>query len=196
MCKLKLLGDIKMETSELTKTNWQIDYDHSKIGFTARHMVISEVDGQFNDYTLNLSGGKDFTDSKIELEIETKSVDTKNKDRDNHLRSADFFDAENFPKIKFVSKSIEKVDDDEYKLTGDLTIKDITKPIELDVTYGGTIKDPFGNIRAGFVITGKLNRFDYGLKWNNLIESGGAVVGKTIKINAPIEIVTPADNNS
>lgn len=185
-----------METSELTKTNWQIDYDHSKIGFTARHMVISEVDGQFNDYTLNLSGGKDFTDSKIELEIETKSVDTKNKDRDNHLRSADFFDAENFPKIKFVSKSIEKVDDDEYKLTGDLTIKDITKPIELDVTYGGTIKDPFGNIRAGFVITGKLNRFDYGLKWNNLIESGGAVVGKTIKINAPIEIVTPADNNS
>lgn len=179
-----------METSELTKPVWQIDKVHSKIGFTARHMVISEVDGQFNDFTFKMTEGKDFTDSKIELEIDVKSIDTKNKDREKHLLSADFFDAENFPKMKFESKSIKKINDEEYKLSGDLTIKDITKPMELNLTYGGTIKDPYGNIRAGFVITGSLNRFDYGLKWNSLIESGGAVVGKTIKINAAVEIIS------
>ena len=170
--------------------SWIIDEVHSKIRFLARHMVISEVEGQFNKFDFKLRNeGDDLTTSDIELIIDTQSIDTRNKDRDNHLRSADFFDAENYPKIKFESNSIKKINNENYKLTGNLTIKDITKPIELDVTYGGQIKDPWGNTRAGFNVKGTLNRFDYGLKWNNLLETGGAMVGKNINIVCDIEVI-------
>ncbi len=170
--------------------SWNIDGVHSKIRFSARHMVISEVEGQFNKFDFSFSiEGDDLTTSQIELTIDANSVDTRNNDRDNHLRSSDFFDVKKYPEIKFKSSSVKKVNDEKYKLTGDLTIKDITKPVELDVTYGGQIKDPWGNTRAGFNVKGSLNRFDYGLKWNNLIETGGAVVGKTINISCDIEVV-------
>ena len=169
---------------------WNIDEVHSKIRFSARHMVISEVEGQFNKFNFSFANdGDDLTTSQIELTIYTNSVDTQNTDRDNHLRSADFFDVEKFPEIKFKAISVKKLDDVKYKLIGDLTIKGITKPIELDIIYGGQIKDPWGNTRAGYNIKGSLNRFDYDLKWNSLIETGGAVVGKTININCDIEIV-------
>jgi polyisoprenoid-binding protein YceI len=161
----------------LKSQSWNIDEIHSKIRFSARHMVISEVEGD------------DLTTGQVELIIYANSVDTRNTDRDNHLRSADFFDAEKYPEIKFKSSSIKRIDDEKYKLIGDLTIKRITKAIELDVAYGGQIKDPWGNTRAGFNVKGSLNRFDYGLRWNNLIETGGAVVGKTINLNCDIEIV-------
>ncbi|MFZ0454217.1 MAG: YceI family protein [Ignavibacteriaceae bacterium] len=174
----------------VTSHSWKIDEVHSKIRFSVKHMVIAEVEGQFNKFDFNLSNeGEDFSSSQVELKIEGGSVDTRNNDRDTHLRSADFFDVEKFPAIKFKSTSVEKINDEKYKLLGDLTIKDITKPVELDVTYGGQIKDPWGNIRAGFNVKGSLNRFDYGLKWNNLIETGGAVVGKNININCDIEVV-------
>ncbi len=174
----------------LTSQSWKIDEIHSKIRFSARHMVIAEVEGQFNKFDFNLNNYEDdFSTSQVELTIETNSIDTRNNDRDNHLRSTDFFDVEKFPTIKFKSTSITKISDEKYKLLGDLTIKENAKPIELDVTYGGQIKDPWGNIRAGFNVRGKLNRFNYGLKWNNLIETGGAVVGKNININCDIEVV-------
>jgi polyisoprenoid-binding protein YceI len=174
----------------LTSQIWKIDEVHSKIRFSARHMVIAEVEGQFKkfDFILHIDGD-DFSAGRIELTIDAKSIDTQNNDRDNHLRSADFFDAEKFPEIKFKSTSVKKISDEKYKLLGELTIKENTRPIELDVMYGGQIKDPWGNTRAGFKVNGSINRFDYGLKWNNLIETGGAVVGKYININCDIEVV-------
>ncbi len=176
---------------ELIKSqSWIIDEVHSKIRFLARHMIITEVEGQFNKFDFKLKNeGDDLTTSDIELTIDTTSIDTRNKDRDNHLKSADFFDAENYPEIRFESTSIKKISNEKYKLSGNLTIKDISKPIELDVTYGGQIKDPWGNTRAGFNVKGTLNRFDYGLKWNNLLETGGAIVGKNINIICDIEVI-------
>lgn len=170
------------------KTAWLIDKSHTKIQFSARHMIISEVTGHFSDYELNFNAGDDFSDSEIDFTINVDSIDTGIKDRDNHLKSPDFFDVEHFPKMTFKSTSIKKINDEKFKLTGNLTIRDITKPIELDVTYGGTIKDPWGNTRAGFKLQGSLNRFDYDLKWNALMETGGAVVSKNINITCDVEL--------
>lgn len=173
----------------LVKSNWKVDTTHSKIGFSARHMVISEVEGQFREFDIDVNAGDDFMDSEIEVTIKTSSVDTGNNDRDNHLKSPDFFDAANHPEMKFVSSSIERKGDEEFKLHGDLTIRGISKPIDLDVTFGGKIKDPWGNERVGFQVEGKVNRFDYDLKWNSLMETGGAVVGKMIKLVCHVELI-------
>ena len=180
---------------EVQGQKWSVDHTHSKVGFSARHMVISEVIGHFNAFNITIdSTGDDWTESHIEIEINTNSIDTGVEDRDNHLRSADFFEAEKYPKIFFKSKSFKKIDDENFKLTGDLTIKNITNEIELDVFYGGKIVDPWGNNRAGFSVRGSLNRFDYDLKWNAFIETGGAVVGKTIKLICDIELTSPVQN--
>jgi polyisoprenoid-binding protein YceI len=174
----------------IEKANWKVDYVHSKIRFSARHMVITEVEGQFNEYEVDAFSEKDdLSDTEVEVRIKVGSLDTKNEDRNKHLRSADFFEAEKYPEIIFRSTSIKRLDETNYKLYGDLTIKDITKPIELDLTLGGKIKDPWGNIRIGLNLKGSLNRFDYNLKWNNLLETGGAVVGKTINIHCNIELI-------
>ena len=175
--------------SEVKKSNWALDPTHSKIQFSARHMVITQVTGHFNKYDLNVNASDDFLDADVELTVDINSIDTGNIDRDNHLKSADFFDAEKYPKMVFKSGEVEKVGDTEYKLKGDLTIKGVTKPIELGVEFGGKIKDPWGKERAGFTVTGKVNRFDYGLQWNALMETGGAVVGKDIKITCDVEVV-------
>ncbi len=181
-----------MET--LTKNDvkvWGVDPSHSSIHFAVKHMVIAQTKGSFADYKLKVeSQGSDFTTAKIELEIDVKSISTGTPDRDNHLRSADFFDAEKFPAIKFVSKSMSKVNDEDYTLNGDITIKGITRPIEFKVNYGGELVDPWGNVRAGFTIEGAIDRFDFGLNWNSLLETGGAVVAKTVKLQAEIELVT------
>ncbi len=172
--------------------NWTIDPAHSKVQFSVRHMVISEVTGEFKSFRMNLENANDKLESgRIEFTIDASTIDTGIADRDNHLKSADFFDVEKFPEIKFRSTEIKKVDDENYKMIGALTIKDVTKPVELDVNFGGQVSDPWGNLRAGYKIQGSLNRFDYNLNWNNLIEAGGAVVGKTVKINSDIEIVKP-----
>ncbi len=176
------------------KTLWNVDKSHTKIQFAARHMIISEVNGVFKDYELSFASNNDFTESDILFSVDINSIDTGNTDRDNHLKSADFFEAEKYPKMTFKSTSIKKIDEETLKLTGDLTIKNITKPIELDVFYGGTIKDPWGMTRAGFKIQGKVNRFDYDLKWNALMETGGAVVGKNINIICDVEITKQAQN--
>jgi polyisoprenoid-binding protein YceI len=171
------------------KEVWALDPAHTKIQFSARHLIISEVTGHFNKFDVNVTAGKDFLDSEAEVTIDVNSIDTGIGDRDNHLKSADFFEAEKFPQIKFKSTKVEKVDDEEFKLFGDFTIRDITKPIELKVIYGGTITDPWGKTRAGFKVLGSIDRFDYDLKWNALIETGGAVVGKKINLVIDVELV-------
>lgn len=184
-------NEIQEQTMIMPET-WQLDPAHSKIQFTVRHMVISEVLGNFKTFNLKLDSQKDdFSDSKVELQIQVDSIDTDVIDRDNHLRSADFFEVKKYTFITFKSKSVKKISNEKYKLIGDLTIRNVTKEIEFDVIYNGQIADPFGGKRrAGFKITGTLNRFDYDLKWNMLIDTGGAVVGKNVNIICDIEIVS------
>jgi polyisoprenoid-binding protein YceI len=172
----------------INKEAWSLDPAHSKIQFLVRHMIISEVAGHFNNFDIQVSAGPDFSNSEIKVTIDVNSIDTGIIDRDNHLKSPDFFEAENYPQIIFKSNKIEKIDEEEFKLYGDFTIRNITKPIELKVIYGGTITDPWGKTRSGFKVLGSINRFDYDLKWNALIETGGAVVGKTINIVCDIEL--------
>jgi polyisoprenoid-binding protein YceI len=182
-----------MET--MTKNDvkvWSLDPSHSSVHFAVKHMVISQAKGAFSAYTVKVeTNGADFADAKIEFEIDVKSISTQSADRDNHLLASDFFDAAQFPVIKFVSTSMIKINDEEYKLIGNITVKGITKPIEFKVNYGGQLVDPWGNVRAGFTIESSVNRFDFGLNWNTLLEAGGAMVGKTVKLQAEIEIVTP-----
>lgn len=171
------------------QTKWTIDKAHTKVQFSATHLIISEVTGEFKDFDGTVeTNGDDFTNAKVNFTVDVNSINTDNQQRDNHLKSDDFFNAQKFPKMTFVSKSMQKVGDNKYKLVGNLTIREITKEIALDVTYNGTVKDPWGNTKAGFKITGELNRFDYNLKWNVLMEAGGAVVGKMITLTINLEL--------
>lgn len=171
------------------QTAWKIDRSHSNVGFSVTHLIISEVTGQFKSFDGNIEFSKDdLSDAKINFSIDVASITTDNEGRDKHLKSDDFFNAEKFPKISFVGKSIKKVDGKKYKLVGDFTMRDVTKSITLDVVYNGTVKDPWGNTKAGFKISGEVNRFDYNLKWNNLMEAGGAVVSKEVAISVNLEL--------
>ncbi len=168
---------------------WQQDAAHTTIGFSAKHMVVTNVAGKFKDFTIKVKSDKqDFSDAKIEVRIKASSINTENDMRDNHLRSDDFFAADKYPEIVFVSTSMKNLGDDKYAVIGDLTIRGITKKVTLDAEFGGVVKDPWGNTKAGFSLNGSLNRFDYGLKWNNAIEAGGLIVGEKIKINCDIEL--------
>lgn len=170
-------------------STWQLDPAHSKIGFTVTHLVISEVEGNFNKFDGKVISTKpDFSDSQIEFTADINSIDTDNEDRDKHLKSPDFFDAAKHDKLKFVSKSFKKVSENTFKVTGDLTIKGVTKPVTLDAVYGGTVKDPYGNTKAGFKLTGKINRKDFGLTWNALTEAGGAVVSDEVNLVAKVQL--------
>lgn len=171
------------------QTTWSFDKAHTEVKFEVTHLVITTVTGFFKDFDGSVvTKGDSFEDADVNFTIKTESIFTDNKKRDEHLQSADFFDAAKYPEIKFVGKSFKKVSGNKYKLVGDLTIKDITKEITLDVTHNGTIKDPWGNTKAGFKITGSINRFDYGLKWNVLIETGGAVVGENVDLIINVEL--------
>jgi len=173
-----------------TQTIWKVDPTHSEILFKVRHMVISTVTGRFErfDGTVETEGDRLET-ARVEFVIDTASVNTGVADRDNHLRSDDFFNAEKYPQIRFVSTAFKKINDQEYELTGNLTIRDVTRPVQLKVEYGGMVKDPWGNTRAGFVVTGKINRKDFGLKWNMLLETGGAVVSDEVQVQCAVEFV-------
>lgn len=172
------------------QVNWSFDMTHTSVRFTVTHLVISEVEGQFRKVSGQVSTPKaeDFDGGQIEFALDVGSIDTQNEQRDKHLKSGDFFEAEKYPQITFKSKSFKKESGNKYKVSGDLTIKGITKTVELDVTHNGTINDPWGNTKAGFKITGAVNRLDYGLKWNTLTEAGGAVVGDKVDIVANIEL--------
>lgn len=172
------------------QTNWGLDKSHSKIGFSVTHMIISETEGQFNNYDVKVvsKSENNFEDAQIEFSADVNSIDTDNEKRDQHLQSDDFFNAEKFPKIKFVGKSFKKVSDKNYKLVGDFTMRDVTKSITLDVKYNGTVKDPWGNTKAGFKVSGVVNRFDYGLKWNAALETGGLVVSEEVELLINLEL--------
>jgi len=167
---------------------WAIDTSHSAVDFSVKHMMISRVKGAFNEFTAEVEADvTDLTTAKINFTIDVNSVDTRSTDRDNHLRSGDFFDVEKYPSITFTSTDIKKVGDDEYELTGDVTIKDVTKQETFKVEYEGSGQDPWGNEKVGFTANGKLNRKEYGLTWNQALETGGVLVGEDIKINLQIQ---------
>src|SRR5882672_11661551 len=168
------------------QTNWSIDKAHSKIGFNARHLVVSEVEGSFKDYDAKVtSTADDFAGSTIEFTAKTASVFTDNEKRDGHLKSDDFFNAEKFPELKFTGTLVKE--NGKYVLKGNLTIRDITKPVTFDVTYGGRVK-AFGGEKAGFKISGKVNRKDYNLKFGAVLEGGGLVVGDEVEIICKVEL--------
>ncbi|MCM3768730.1 YceI family protein [Neobacillus niacini] len=172
----------------MAKTKWVLDPAHSSVDFSVRHMMIANVKGTFNNFSAEIEADPaDLTTANIEFSVETASVDTRNKDRDGHLVSADFFDVENHPAMTFKSTSIEKTDDGEYNVTGDLTLRGVTKQETFAVTFEGQGKDPWGNEKAGFSATGTLNRSDYGLVWNAALETGGVLVGDKVKVNLQIQ---------
>lgn len=171
---------------------WKLDKSHSGVNFSVRHLVISEVTGNFKDFDIVVRATKDdFTDASVDATIKVASISTDNERRDNHLKSDDFFNAEKFPEIKFKSDSFEKTGQNKYEITGDLTIRDVTKKVTFDATYYGSIKGMGGATVTGWKVTLDLNRFDYNLKWNRTIESGRLVVGETVTITLNLELVKP-----
>ncbi len=180
-----------MKTQE---TKWAIDPTHSKVAFKVKHLMISNVLGNFKEFEGQVStDGDDFSTAEINFSLNTASIDTEMADRDGHLKSPDFFDAEKYPKITFSGKGMKDLGDEMYELTGDLTIKDVTKPVTLTVEYGGIMSDPWGNVKAGFSLSGKINRKDFGLNWNAALEAGGVLVGEEVKISGDIELAKVAN---
>lgn len=170
------------------QTKWNVDVVHSSVKFTVEHLVISEVEGSFKTFNGSMTSAKpDFTESAIDFTVDVASINTDNEMRDTHLKADDFFNAEKFPKVTFKSTSFKKVSGNKYVLTGNLTLRDVTKSVKFDVTYGGTAKDGYGNTKAGFKATTVINRFDYGLKWSALTEAGGMTVGKEVTIDLKLE---------
>jgi len=169
---------------------WKIDPLHSNIQFAANHWVVGEVVGQFNEYDATLITSKDdFSDATLEATINIQSIDTDNERRDTHLRSVDFFYVEKYPEMRFNSKTVEQIDVKTYNITGDLTIRGITKTVVFKSIYGGTITDPLGKTRSDWQASTTINRFDFGLKWNKTIETGGLVAGKEIRIKLDAQFI-------
>lgn len=172
----------------MVKTKWVLDAVHSSVDFSVKHMMIANVKGTFNSFDALIEADPtDLTTAKIEFTVHTASVNTRNNDRDTHLRSADFFDVENYPNMTFKATDITKTDDGEYDVSGDLTIRGTTKAQNFTVTYEGSGKDPWGNEKAGFSVKGSINRSDYGLTWNAALETGGVLVGDKIKISLDVQ---------
>lgn len=175
-----------------TSTKWVLDPMHSEVQFKVKHLVISTVTGSFKTFEGSLeTENEDFSDAKIEFSLDVNSIDTNQEQRDGHLKSAEFFDTETYPKISFKSTSFIK-DGDDYKLNGDLTIKDVTKPVTLDVEHGGVAGDFYGNTKAGFEVTGKINRKDFGLVWDGVTEAGSVVLGSDIKLIINVQFAKQA----
>lgn len=180
------------ETSALTGT-WNLDPSHSRLGFSARHAMVTTVRGSFADASGVLAlDGEDPSKSTAQVTVQATSVETGAPDRDGHLRSPDFFDVEKWPTLSFASTSARAAGDDEYVLTGDLTIRDVTRPIDLRISYLGASTDPFGNARAGFEGTAELSRKDFGLVWNAVLETGGLLVSDKIKIVIDVSAIKAA----
>ncbi len=174
----------------MSNTKWAVDPTHSEIGFKVKHMMFTNVSGKFNLFDATIENEDDaFETSTIKFDAEVNSINTGNDDRDNHLRSADFFDVENFSKLTFKSTSVKKINEGMYQISGDLTLKDVTKNITLETEYSGLMKDPWGNTKIGLSISGKINRKEFGLTWNAALETGGVLVGEEIKLNAEIQFV-------
>lgn len=172
---------------------YNIDPSHSEITFKVKHLMITNVTGHFQKFSGSMtSSAEDFSDATIHFEADINSISTNSEQRDGHLTSPDFFDAEKFPKLTFVSKSLAKKGDN-YELTGDLTIKGVTKTITLSAELGGIMTDPYGQYKVGFEINGKINRSDFGLTWNAVTEAGGIVVSEEVKLHIQVQLVKQAN---
>lgn len=172
---------------------WKIDPAHSEIEFKVKHLMITNVTGHFGGYDATLtSENDDFSDAKINFEADVNSISTKNSQRDEHLKSPDFFDTAKYPKISFQSTGVKKKDEENLVLTGDLTIRDVTRPVELDVEYTGTLVDPWGQTKAGFELKGKINRKDFGLTWSATTEAGGLVLSDDVRLALAVQMVKQA----
>lgn len=174
----------------MATTKWALDPAHSEIQFKVKHMMITTVTGAFNSFNADVqTDGDDFSTANIGFSAETATVDTGNQQRDEHLRSSDFFDAEKYPKLSFKANKLEpKGANGDYKLSGDLTIRNTTRPVTLDVEFGGIGTDPWGNTKAGFTLSGKINRKEWGLNWNTALDAGGVLVSEDVRLLGEIQL--------
>jgi len=174
----------------MAKIKWSMDPTHSEIQFKVRHLMITNVSGSFGRFSAEVeTEGDKIETASVKFIAEVDSITTNNDQRDTHLKSADFFDATNYPELVFVSNGLKKIKDEEYELSGDLTIRGNKKPVKLKVEHGGVIKDPWGNTRTGFTVEGKINRKEFGLVWHGTTETGGLVVADEVRIHASVEFV-------
>jgi polyisoprenoid-binding protein YceI len=177
----------------MSTTKWSLDPTHSELGFKIKHLMISNVSGGFTKFDVQTeTSSDDFSDAQVVANVDVASINTSNSQRDEHLKNADFFEVESHPNLVFKSTKVEKLDSENFSLYGDLTIKDITKPVKLAVEFNGIAKDPWGNIKAGFTVNGKINRKEFGITYNAVMETGGVMLGEEVKINGDIQLVKQA----
>jgi len=184
--------NLKRSIMEATavRTQWAVDPTHSELTFKVKHLMITNVKGEFRKFDASIvSEGEDFSRAKVEVTVDANSIFTNNEDRDNHLRGADFFETEKFPTLTFRGTEFKKVDDESYQLKGNLTMKGVEKAVTLDLEFGGFMKDPYGNEKAGFSFSGKLNRKDWGLNGNAALEAGGVMVSEEVRIFGEVQFV-------
>lgn len=174
----------------MATTKWLLDPTHSELGFKIKHLMITNVSGNFKKFEVSAeSPSDDFSNASITAKIDVDSINTNNTQRDEHLRTADFFQVEKFPTIVFKSTGVEKTDDETYVITGNLTIKDTTKPVKVIAEYSGTVVDPWGNVKAGFSLNGKINRTEFGINYNATLETGKILLGEDLKLTGEIQLV-------
>ena len=174
-------------------TKWAIDPTHSEIGFKVKHLMINTVSGKFGKFEGSVeTDGDDFSTARINFTADVASINTNNEQRDGHLKGAEFFDGEKYPQFKFTGAKLNLVSGDKYTLTGDLDLHGVTKPVTLDVEFGGIAKDPWGNTKAGFTINGKVNRKDWGLSWNAPLETGGVLLSEEVKLHIEVQLAKQA----
>ena len=177
----------------MATTKWVLDPTHSELGFKIKHLMISNVSGSFKNFQAEVeTKGEDFSTAQINVSAEMASIFTNNEQRDANLRTSDFFDVEKYPELKFKSTKVEKIDSDTFTLFGELTLKGVTKPVKLNVEFNGVTKDPWGGERAGFVVTGKINRSEWGVNFNGVLETGGVMLSEEVRINSEIQLVKQA----
>ncbi|HET7178449.1 MAG TPA: YceI family protein [Chryseosolibacter sp.] len=177
----------------MSNTKWKLDLAHSELSFKIKHLMITNVSGTFKNFNVDVeTDGVDFTSAVVKAVVDVPSITTNNDQRDQHLRNSDFFEADQHPQIVFQSTSVDKEDDTTFAIAGDLTMKGVTRPVVLAVELGGVTKDPWGNEKAGFTISGKLNRNDWGINFNSALETGGVMLGEEVKIHGEIQLVKQA----
>ena len=177
----------------MATTKWVLDPTHSELGFKIKHLMISSVSGSLKSFQAEVeTNGEDFSTAQISLSADMASISTNNDLRDAHLRNSDFFEVEKYPELKFTSTRLEKTDSDTFTLFGNLTIKAVTRPVKLNVEFNGVTKDPWGGERAGFVVTGKINRSEWGVNFNSVLESGGVALSEEVRIFSELQMVKQA----
>ncbi|HZG22928.1 MAG TPA: YceI family protein [Chitinophagaceae bacterium] len=177
----------------MATTKWVLDPTHSELGFKIKHLMISSVSGSLKSFQAEVeTNGEDFSTAQISLSADMASISTNNDLRDAHLRNSDFFEVEKYPELKFTSTRLEKTDSDTFTLFGNLTIKGVTRPVKLNVEFNGVTKDPWGGERAGFVVTGKINRSEWGVNFNSVLESGGVALSEEVRIFSELQMVKQA----